>query len=322
MSGLKDRRIGRGMKACAVSAGMVAAAVGNVMTADAAGAEVYFSELQHNIQGAAAGHLGNVNYANWLVWNVALKRPVAASANEVCHSQYFSMAASLNADYNVYFSVVKTNVATCGNASFGNVLIVNKDVSHTRDTTWAGYRPVGNPQNGWTHVFGDNYNNSEHKRVDCAVIDAGSKFTVCTLHTTAQSGNPDPTWVQLDELKASGMGAPRILMGDFKKFDFSGTKAGVGQVEVMDLADLAPKRAAILDEMNKMKEAEKLDMVVLMLTDVMKEASDLLFVGNDAAAAGFEKAFGGKLANSSIYKEKCLSRKKQVVPPLEGAFKK
>lgn len=50
--------------------------------------------------------------------------------------------------------------------------------------------------------------------------------------------------------------------------------------------------------------------VVLMLTDVMKEASDLLFVGNDAAAAGFEKAFGGKLANSSIYKEKCLSRKK------------
>jgi manganese-dependent inorganic pyrophosphatase len=111
-------------------------------------------------------------------------------------------------------------------------------------------------------------------------------------------------------------------MGDFKKFNFSGTQAGVGQIEVMDLTDLTPKRAAILDEMNKMKEAEKLDMVVLMLTDVMKESSDLLFVGNANAAAGFEKAFGGKLANNSIYKEKCLSRKKQVIPPLEGAFKK
>jgi len=33
----------------------------------------------------------------------------------------------------------------------------------------------------------------------------------------------------------------------------------------------------------KMKDAEKLDMVVLMLTDVMKEASDLLFVGSGAA---------------------------------------
>ena len=37
---------------------------------------------------------------------------------------------------------------------------------------------------------------------------------------------------------------------------------------------------------------------------------------------GVEKAFGGKIQNNSIYKEKVLSRKKQVVPPLEGAFKK
>ncbi|MDD1760132.1 MAG: manganese-dependent inorganic pyrophosphatase [Methanothrix sp.] len=136
----------------------------------------------------------------------------------------------------------------------------------------------------------------------------------------------DPMKFGMELLKAksdiSSKSAKDILMGDFKKFDFSGTKAGVGQIEVMDLTDLTPKRAAILDEMNKMKEAEKLDMVVLMLTDVMKESSDLLFVGNANAAAGFEKAFGGKLANNSIYKEKCLSRKKQVIPPLEGAFKK
>jgi hypothetical protein len=129
----------------------------------------------------------------------------------------------------------------------------------------------------------------------------------------------------LDLLKAksdiSSKSAKDILQGDFKKFDFSGTKAAVGQIEVMDLADLTPKRAAILDEMNKMMAAEKLDMVVLMLTDVMKESSDLLFVGNASSAAGFEKAFGGKLANNSIYKEKCLSRKIQVIPPLESAFK-
>ncbi len=136
----------------------------------------------------------------------------------------------------------------------------------------------------------------------------------------------DPMKFGMDLLKAksdiSSKSAKDILMGDFKKFDFSGTKAGVGQIEVMDLADLTSKRAAILDEMNKMKDAEKLNMVVLMLTDVMKEASDILFVGDAAAAAGFEKAFGGKLANNSIYKEKVLSRKKQVIPPLEGAFKK
>ena len=73
--------------------------------------------------------------------------------------------------------------------------------------------------------------------------------------------------------------------------------------------------------MKKLASSEKLDIVVLMLTDVIKEASDLLFVGSDKARAGFEKAFGGKVTNNSIYKEKILSRKKQVVPPLEGAFK-
>ncbi|OPY49543.1 MAG: Manganese-dependent inorganic pyrophosphatase [Methanosaeta sp. PtaU1.Bin060] len=136
----------------------------------------------------------------------------------------------------------------------------------------------------------------------------------------------DPMKFGMDLLKAksdiSAKSAKDILLGDFKKFDFSGTKAGVGQIEVMDLADLMQKREAILAEMNKMMEAEKLNMIVLMLTDVMKEASDLLFVGDAAAAAGFEKAFDGKLANNSIYREKVLSRKKQVIPPLEGAFKK
>jgi manganese-dependent inorganic pyrophosphatase len=142
----------------------------------------------------------------------------------------------------------------------------------------------------------------------------------------AKIAGVDPMNFGMELLKAksdvSSKSAKDILLGDFKKFDFSGTKSGVGQIEVMDLKDLEPKRAAILEEMNKMKDAEGLDMIVLMLTDVMKEASDILFVGNAQAAAGFEKAFGGKIQNNSIYKEKVLSRKKQVVPPLEGAFKK
>jgi len=142
----------------------------------------------------------------------------------------------------------------------------------------------------------------------------------------AKIAGVDPMSFGMELLKAksdvSSKSAKDILLGDFKKFDFSGTKSGVGQIEVMDLKDLEPKRAAILEEMNKMKDAEGLDMIVLMLTDVMKEASDILFVGNAQAAAGFEKAFGGKIQNNSIYKEKVLSRKKQVVPPLEGAFKK
>jgi len=110
-----------------------------------------------------------------------------------------------------------------------------------------------------------------------------------------------------------------IVKGDYKQFDFAGTKAGVGQIEVMDLAALVDRREAILADMEEVRKEEGLDFVLIMLTDVMKEASDLLFVGSPVEK--FEQAFEGKIENQSIYKEGVLSRKKQVVPPLEAAFK-
>jgi len=110
-----------------------------------------------------------------------------------------------------------------------------------------------------------------------------------------------------------------IVKGDYKHFDFAGTKAGVGQIEVMDLSVLEPKRKEILEDMEKVRKEEDLSFVLIMLTDVMKEASDLLFVGKPVEK--FEKAFEGKMENNSIYKKGVLSRKKQVIPPLEAAFK-
>jgi len=110
-----------------------------------------------------------------------------------------------------------------------------------------------------------------------------------------------------------------IVKGDYKQFDFAGTKAGVGQIEVMDLSVLAPRKKEILEDMEKVRKEEGLSFVLIMLTDVMKEASDLLFVGKPVDK--FEKAFEGKMENSSIYKKGVLSRRKQVSPPLEAAFK-
>lgn len=110
-----------------------------------------------------------------------------------------------------------------------------------------------------------------------------------------------------------------IVKGDYKHFDFAGTKAGVGQIEVMDLSVLASRKKEILETMEKVRKDEGLSFVLIMLTDVMKEASDLLFVGTPVDK--FEKAFAGKMENNAIYKKGVLSRKKQVIPPLEAAFK-
>jgi manganese-dependent inorganic pyrophosphatase len=55
-----------------------------------------------------------------------------------------------------------------------------------------------------------------------------------------------------------------------------------------------------------------------MLTDIMKEGTELLCVTDEPAVV--EKAFGKKLEGKSVWLDGVMSRKKQVVPPFQKAF--
>ena len=57
---------------------------------------------------------------------------------------------------------------------------------------------------------------------------------------------------------------------------------------------------------------------MLLLTDIMKEGSRLLMASDDPAKIA--AAFGAELADK-IWLPGVMSRKKQVVPALEAAFK-
>jgi len=59
--------------------------------------------------------------------------------------------------------------------------------------------------------------------------------------------------------------------------------------------------------------AHDLVLVVLLVTDIQREGSELLAVGRTRAV---ERAFGCKLQDGSVYLPGILSRKKQVVPPI------
>ena len=68
----------------------------------------------------------------------------------------------------------------------------------------------------------------------------------------------------------------------------------------------------------KLKDEEKLHTVALLLTDIMKEGSEVLVVSDDISI--FEKAFNCKLENGKVWLDGCLSRKKQIIPFFEPAF--
>lgn len=109
-----------------------------------------------------------------------------------------------------------------------------------------------------------------------------------------------------------------LVFRDYKDFDMNGKKVGIGQLEVVDLSILEPVKKGLLEEITRVK-GEGRHSVFLLLTDIMKEGSEMLIVSDDASVV--EKAFGVKAQGTSVWLDGVMSRKKQVVPNFEKAFK-
>ena len=82
------------------------------------------------------------------------------------------------------------------------------------------------------------------------------------------------------------------------KMGMGGNKVGIGQLEVVDLSILEPVKAGLQAEIAKVK-GEGRHSVFLLLTDIMKEGSEMLIVSDDPSVV--EKAFGVKPAGKSVW---------------------
>lgn len=116
----------------------------------------------------------------------------------------------------------------------------------------------------------------------------------------------------------SGMTAKDIIMRDFKDYNMSGKKVGVGQIELIDLGMVEERFEEIYNELNKIKGEGAYHTVVLMLTDIMKEGTELMVITDEPKIV--EITFGKKLEGKSVWLPGIMSRKKEVVPPLEKTF--
>lgn len=116
----------------------------------------------------------------------------------------------------------------------------------------------------------------------------------------------------------AGVSARSLIMRDFKDFSMSGAKVGVGQLELVDLKIIEDRIPELEAELAVMK-SEGRHTAMLLLTDIMKEGSLLLMASDDPAKIA--KGFGKELAEKPLWLEGVMSRKKQVVPALEAAFK-
>ncbi|TLP40597.1 manganese-dependent inorganic pyrophosphatase [Arcobacter arenosus] len=126
--------------------------------------------------------------------------------------------------------------------------------------------------------------------------------------------------MEMFKVKSAVEGTPvrDLILRDYKPFDMHGKDVGIGQLEVIDLAIFDSIKDELQADLDKLREENNLHTACLLLTDIMKEGSEVLVSSEDSSI--FEKAFDVKLENGKVWLDGCLSRKKQVIPFLQPAF--
>ena len=112
--------------------------------------------------------------------------------------------------------------------------------------------------------------------------------------------------------------AKELLFRDYKDFTIHGHTIGVGQLETVDLALLEDKKDELLDIMRDIKESEQKHTILLLLTDIMKEGSLVLFLSDETNR--LENVFKKEFQGNSLWIDGMMSRKKQVMPYLQKMF--
>lgn len=145
------------------------------------------------------------------------------------------------------------------------------------------------------------------------------KAAVAELKVVAGVDDTDSLFMDMLKAKSSieGVAMKDLVFRDYKDFDMKGNKIGVGQLELATLDQVADIRDDLLKALEEVK-ADGRHSVLLMLTDVVKEGTDLVVISDDTAI--IEKAFDSKLDGTSMWIDGMMSRKKQTVPNLQTAF--
>ena len=104
-----------------------------------------------------------------------------------------------------------------------------------------------------------------------------------------------------------------IISTDFKIFEEYGVRFGISQAETVTLAQLGEVKDKLREELYNVKENNRLDWMMLLVTDIIKEESQLITTGFEPG----ESIFGyKKLEDKLFYLPGVLSRKKQLLPEI------
>ena len=126
--------------------------------------------------------------------------------------------------------------------------------------------------------------------------------------------------MEMFTVKSAVLGTPirDLVLRDFKDFNMGGKKIGIGQLEVLDLSIFDEMKDDLQADIATLKAEGERHSVMLLLTDIMKEGSEVLVVSDDNDLT--LNAYGKATTEGKVWLDGVLSRKKQVVPPLQDSL--
>ena len=128
---------------------------------------------------------------------------------------------------------------------------------------------------------------------------------------------PEALGKDIFSASVEGKTADELLFADYKEFHIAGHALAVSQITCVDSQSMLQRKEEFLRLMQKHGAQHSFDLVVLMLTDVLLEGTQLLYVGEDEI---IRQAFHVQPKGGSVFLPRVMSRKKQVIPMLSALW--
>lgn len=108
-----------------------------------------------------------------------------------------------------------------------------------------------------------------------------------------------------------------LMYADFKDFHIAGHYLGVSQITCVDSVSMLNRKEEFLREMELARSEKGYDIMILMLTDVLLEGTQIVFLGDPD---DIYQAFGVEPKDNTLFLPGVMSRKKQVIPMLSALW--
>ena len=111
--------------------------------------------------------------------------------------------------------------------------------------------------------------------------------------------------------------AEEVLFTDYKEFHIAGHGLAVAQLTCVDSSGVLSRKEEFLQLMHSHAKQKGFDLMVLMLTDVLMEGTQILYVGDDDT---IRQAFNVIPKDNTAFLPRVMSRKKQIIPMLSDLW--